>query len=165
MVKKNVSMAERIELPDVSQLRSDDIPQQAGTLSKTERGQALRVRKNVEEVVRSTSRGIQENSSAFQNVDKFEGASLPSLLERRQRLQPIREKLQEALYVVTDAELLTNSQIQRILLRTHEVVSAMETLNPGIARDFATLKDYVKTNDGKTQRVNANSDDVTETSS
>ena len=154
MARKGNSLYERIELPDISGLQENDIPPQAGNLSKTERTQTLRTRKNAEQVVRSVIRAVDENKSAFQQVDNFEAASLPTLLDRRLKLQPIREKLEEALTVITDAELITNNQIQRVLLRVNEVVGALETLNPGIARDFEPLREYVKTNDGKKRKTN-----------
>ncbi|MCB0541378.1 MAG: hypothetical protein KDE33_27975 [Bacteroidetes bacterium] len=162
MSKKKVHLSERIEMPDLSSLSLEDIPQQAGTMSSKERNQQLRVRKNVEEVTRSVIRGVEENKEAFEQTEGCEVQSLSQLLDRRQRLQPVREKLEEALYVITDAELLTNNQIQRSLLRVNEVVTALDTLKPGIARDFVTLKEYVTKNDGKTQRASSASNSLEE---
>ena len=44
MARKGNSLYERIELPDISGLQENDIPPQAGNLSKTERTQTLRTR-------------------------------------------------------------------------------------------------------------------------
>lgn len=149
MTQEQEDLYQQLELPNLSLLQKDDIPKESGTLSSKVRREKLRVRKNVADIGLSVVRGVRENQGFFGSIEEVTADKLESHLQRRQRLLVVRQKIEEALYVISDAELIINDEIQRMLLRINEMVQGAEKIKPGMARDFLPLQDYVTTTRSK----------------